>query len=1491
MRHESPTPQTFNPIASQNGGGGLFGGSVQATGTFDFSAPAGGLSFPAPLFGATNNNPFVMNNTSSADLSGNESDSRADTTGEEAARAKRPFRGFGVSDTQQSNTPFQISNPSGQNQPGNPFTQSNTRENSGGNIFSFSGTSHPAINFNSTTTQEKPVGSIFSFGASSSQPAPSSPTVNFGSGTTQDKPGNNIFSFGQQPAQPAQSPTTNTGFNFGPPTPQDKPTATPFSFGQTSAPPSSSGISFGSAQAAEKPASNLFGSTQQLQTTPTTNIFGSSSQQTATMSNIFANLSAPASLSSSLFGTQSQSSAPVSSGLFGSQSQLPSQSTTNLFGSSSQAPAAPNVFGEQKLQLAQSSNLFESLNKSPASSSNLFSSQPVTPVSNAFGSTNKEPALSGDLFGHLNRSIDQPADKPESQPKVDGNVVNGTKVDATPSTSSNPASSVLSQTPPTNVFGGPKPLVSQSSVLQFSPLEVNWHISLFAPTLHTTIKKAQGTPMECALRCVPERSSWVFCDDANFSKFSGSSATPVESSNIKPTFSFGSMKSAAPETNSNNMFSPMKPIDAPTSASQPPPGGMFPSLTQPTQIPRKLGEESSKSTTSDLLATAGSAASSNSLITREETQEWDALSLYPEMAAASQISDESLASLVPTGFSEQQRQEFYIAFRIRALNKTMGNIFGSLPLGGDISLALAVYSEAREKIVGSSSITPHNSKRKVVDDEDQENENPSKRSRQFEPSNSTLSQAVHKASTSPAKDSRNQSQSQPYINGDSTSKTPSLAAPQLTAPTTPAPKGKRKAEVQLTKDDHEREEAREAWQIKTPKVNEGTGGSNTSNIFKNILDSPSKASPAKTSPPKKMIGLAQSSKDETPRFNPFGNLPVPSTTSKSNSSAPASLFAPKSATDTANPFQLKPVTSASGANGSSARQKDNVIKPPTFGSGPGNFLEQFGQQAKNSEEKLMKEAKEEDMDSDEDEAEWEAKYKEKRRAELKAIDDVAKNKRATFVVGKGFTFGQPEKSSNTAKAEASSSGKNSTSEPSPIKGVDSTQNTIGSKPLFGQNAMPQSSGNSIFGSLNCSRTSTPGPFTSPTGSVLDGHKPGKPMSFGDNIFAHLSPDSGADSGKGDNGDDESGDGETDGEDDSENKDPSYQPDKETPSSPGTPAEETGPGIASAKKTNLFSFGSGKFGGAVGASSNSGTSSPGGSIFDRITKDPNGKPIRHVSTEEKENTQPSTTVNVFGDTTNPFSRSFTKSPDERTDKTWNPGTPIKFGSATPNNGVKDPAPTVSVTEATPTKAAGPFANLFGNSGSSKLTSSLTTGPSSVGVGFGFGGPSSTTSSLFPSAAASTTTSRATSPGGTTDGDSAAEGDPDAERHEQIDLTKGGPGEEDEEVIHEVRAKALKFSPKEEGDTGNAWETKGIGPLRVLKHKETNAARIILRADPSGTIVLNKGILPQVNYEAAGKTLKLLTSGDGGKNLETWILQVKTPEFADALASVLESNKKS
>lgn len=142
---------------------------------------------------------------------------------------------------------------------------------------------------------------------------------------------------------------------------------------------------------------------------------------------------------------------------------------------------------------------------------------------------------------------------------------------------------------------------------------------------------------------------------------------------------------------------------------------------------------------------------------------------------------------------------------------------------------------------------------------------------------------------------------------------------------------------------------------------------------------------------------------------------------------------------------------------------------------------------------------------------------------------------------------------------------------------------------------------------------------------------------------------------------------------------------------------------------------------------------------------------------------------------------------------------------------------------------------------------------------------------------------------------------APQDQQVSLTDGGPGEEDEEVVHEVRAKALRHNPpkpddddengKDSNKKSSPWKTEGLGPLRVLKHKTTGAVRMLLRTEPSGKVAMNKLVLPNFDYavDKGAKWIKVTAAKDDGKGLETWMLQVRNNEFAVKLAGVLEGHK--
>ena len=508
-RRKPLTSSNAQQSMSFGGGGGLFGGSVQAPGTFDFAAPGGNIAFPPTSYGS---NMFSGNGVSPPDKSENESDPRADTTGEEAARRSR---GFQVGDQLGL---FQTPNLFG----GSQVNTFSPQEKSAANPFSFTQnqtqqTTPSGFSLNTTSTQDKPAGTPFSFGTN--QAAASSPVLNFGAGSTQDKPGSNIFGGlnQQQPTQPTQ-PAAPTIFNFGSPVSQVKPTATPFSFGQSTTQPSSA-PNFGSAPAADKPASNFFGSASAMETAtsgffgsdsvvgkptsntfmvpagekPTNNVFGTANGSASSLfgstpaaetpkSDIFANSQTQPASSLNLFGSIGPQSTPSTlAGLNPPASapgnvlgqlehkasqdvngilpgQIRQQKTANIFGNP-KASDGSITSGEPTIQPSPISNSFGSLDKPATSNDVVFSttSQNPAPANTLFGGLNQSTSTS-DLLGNLNK----PVDNSVSQTKLNGALANGANTgniwNPNRSGASSPAPS--SQAPLTDLFGSSKPLVS-----------------------------------------------------------------------------------------------------------------------------------------------------------------------------------------------------------------------------------------------------------------------------------------------------------------------------------------------------------------------------------------------------------------------------------------------------------------------------------------------------------------------------------------------------------------------------------------------------------------------------------------------------------------------------------------------------------------------------------------------------------------------------------------------------------------------------------------------------------------------------------------------------------------------------------------------------------------------------------------------------------------------------------------------------------------------
>lgn len=748
--------------------------------------------------------------------------------------------------------------------------------------------------------------------------------------------------------------------------------------------------------------------------------------------------------------------------------------------------------------------------------------------------------------------------------------------------------------------------------------------------------------------------------------------------------------------------------------------------------------------------------------------------------------------------------------------------------------------------------------------------------------------------------------------------------------------------------------ARAQDSISYPSLSSSTG-SQTSSIFKNILDK-KEASPSAGEPPMPKSKAARFDFNSTNTLTPMGisqeqastqvskngaqDSPIISLSGSSShtprASKPLTSFSQSSSSTptTANPFSDVTATStglfsnktpqlASSSVGSNhLSQTPSIINntasdklpqlisstsaisnhnpsneisrpshpdkpstsfaPPKFGA-PVNFLSQFGKAAEKTAEKEKKTRKAEDFDSDEDnEEDWERKYDEEQKAKKQKLEETAKATATKFIPGVGFKF---QKRENKEESKT-----------------------------------PQPSGSIASSSV----TSTP--VTSST-SVLT--KPRQTLNQQQNIFAHLS-----DAGPGQDG---SKTGDADDED--EDEDPVSDQNAEH----AEPAEVLKAGITSesalkpnAAAENPFAAPSALL--TKKHEEKTDRSPPTGSIFNRINKSEETKPrINPLAPSEKvdDSEKPLTTPNksnpfrqsqglgssvfgkptssgsgapLFGESSSSFSFGsgafgkasppapvapmFGSNKSPSGDNTWKVHSPIKFASS--DN------PQLKVTSPSPSKS--PLGALFGSPTANTTTESSVkpTGifsPTPVkdpggGFGFAFGGPPKLVPGnlALPSGLGSNTTSRATSPGATTGGESAAESNAGEDKDEttkdpQLDLTAAGPGEEHEDVLFTVKAKAMIYAAEKKN-----WLSKGVGMLRVLKHRDSKKTRILMRQDPSGKIVLNVALVGTLKYEhSPPKVVKMAIPTDTGK-LSTWLVRVGKDEDAMELAKILEVEKK-
>lgn len=111
---------------------------------------------------------------------------------------------------------------------------------------------------------------------------------------------------------------------------------------------------------------------------------------------------------------------------------------------------------------------------------------------------------------------------------------------------------------------------------------------------------------------------------------------------------------------------------------------------------------------------------------------------------------------------------------------------------------------------------------------------------------------------------------------------------------------------------------------------------------------------------------------------------------------------------------------------------------------------------------------------------------------------------------------------------------------------------------------------------------------------------------------------------------------------------------------------------------------------------------------------------------------------------------------------------------------------------------------------------------------------------------------------------------------------GEGEEDEVTTHEIRSKVFRMTKDKEGKA--QWGDLGVGMLRLKRHKETEARRVLLRNSGTGKITINFLVHGGLNPTVSDKVVSFMGHSEGAST--PYRIRCKTADQAKELKAALD-----
>ncbi|MCO5585881.1 hypothetical protein L7F22_039815 [Adiantum nelumboides] len=126
--------------------------------------------------------------------------------------------------------------------------------------------------------------------------------------------------------------------------------------------------------------------------------------------------------------------------------------------------------------------------------------------------------------------------------------------------------------------------------------------------------------------------------------------------------------------------------------------------------------------------------------------------------------------------------------------------------------------------------------------------------------------------------------------------------------------------------------------------------------------------------------------------------------------------------------------------------------------------------------------------------------------------------------------------------------------------------------------------------------------------------------------------------------------------------------------------------------------------------------------------------------------------------------------------------------------------------------------------------------------------------------------------------------------KLDAVSVSTGEENEDALIDLKAKLYRFDKE-----GNQWKERGVGQVKLLKHKETEKVRLVMRQSKTLKICANHTVFPSISlqeHQGSDKTWVWHASdyADGELKDELFCIRFGSVENAQAFKKAFEDAQK-